>query len=417
MEFVSHLARGSFCIAQLSFGRDQGNDRSSLVFCLVDRGALTAGWILIAVIFAANVHRACTQSITHDEAFTYHAYVVGPLDDVFDGYTANHHLLHSYLCRIVVTLCGSSELSLRAVSLAGGAIYLVMSLLICRMALGRGVVFLLGLAALTLNPFLLDYMSVARGYGLAAAFMMTAIYFLLRFWTAPPAERKLQQLTWASVCCALSVAANLTFVFGCFSLIVVTAVLLVAERSEWPSWRQLLDAVHHRQLIRPGLILWCLLSIPLVKARASHFYVGEGSFWDSLQGLVRASLAHHHLVWPLDTRSAGFEAALQAAVVAVLLAVAVIAVLASAAWWRAVGKQDPPAAGGRKTWRVDGQRLSQAQQALLLVGTTLLGTLAIVLALNATLDVNFPEERTGVYLVVLFTLAVMVVTRCMVEFG
>ena len=67
-----------------------------------------------------NVYRAATQSVTIDEAFTYNAFLAGPVDDLFTKYDANHHILNSLLAKLSISLLGLSELTLRLPSLLGG---------------------------------------------------------------------------------------------------------------------------------------------------------------------------------------------------------------------------------------------------------------------------------------------------------
>ena len=68
---------------------------------------------LLTGVAALSVYRAATQSITVDEAHTYLAYVKPPLRTVLSTYEANHHVLHSLLCKAATGILGASDFSLR----------------------------------------------------------------------------------------------------------------------------------------------------------------------------------------------------------------------------------------------------------------------------------------------------------------
>jgi hypothetical protein len=51
----------------------------------------------LAGLFAVNIYRAWSQSIAHDEAYTYQAYLSGTFANLFDYYDANHHFLYTVL--------------------------------------------------------------------------------------------------------------------------------------------------------------------------------------------------------------------------------------------------------------------------------------------------------------------------------
>src|SRR5262249_61469048 len=74
----------------------------------------------LTALLLANVYRAATQSIVHDEALTYNWFVAGPPIPA-PGIAINNHVLNTQLARHAIALFGPSELSLRLPSLLGGA--------------------------------------------------------------------------------------------------------------------------------------------------------------------------------------------------------------------------------------------------------------------------------------------------------
>ena len=129
---------------------------------------------LLLAVFAVCEYRAATQSIVHDEALTYQLYLAGPAANLFNYFDANHHFLNTVLMRVTTSLFGFSPLAMRIPALFGAALLLTALYRLCRWMLGDGWVLPLALAAVSLNPFLLDFM-VAVMMWLRPAEELTAV--------------------------------------------------------------------------------------------------------------------------------------------------------------------------------------------------------------------------------------------------
>ena len=133
-------------------------------------------------------------------------FVAAPWSIVFNSYDANHHVLHTIFCKIFVDLLGVSPLTLRLASVLSGLLYLYLVVLrICELLFGAGWYLLLSAALLSLNPYLLDFQSAARGYGMAVAFFFLALWEMLE-WLR---DSRSQRLIRAGIALGLSVGANL----------------------------------------------------------------------------------------------------------------------------------------------------------------------------------------------------------------
>lgn len=340
-----------------------------------------AGLVLLLVLLAANVYRAATQSFTTDEALTANLYVETPFRDLLTAFDACHHVLHTLLMRLSASLLGVSELTLRIPSLLGGASYLAAALLLARRLLGRGPLFLVAFASLSLDPFLLDFLSAARGYGMAVGLFLWALFFLDRYFEA--ASPRL--LTAGAVSLALSVAANLVLAVPGVALVAAAAVLLI-RRGEAS---RLAD-----HLILPGIAAaFVILVIPLAHATPGHFYAGGASLRTAADGLVVASLYHS----TPDQTDAGarfpqFRRMLRIAALP-LVSLACLAVAAALGWigWRLVRGRLPA--------------LRPAERFLWLAGGSLAGAIALAAALHRAFGTPYPDMRTGLYFLALFPLA------------
>ena len=176
--------------------------------------------LLLAMLGVVNVYRARTQSITYDEAVNYDAFVVGPMSHAFTGYNANNHVLFTILAKLTTGAIGTSELGLRLPSVVAGAVYFVVVFLLCRLLFRRGAIFSMTAAALALNPFVLDFLSAARGYGVALAFFMVAFHQVAVILVPNSSAAAVSSRRWVVVSLALaaSVSSNLAFLFPAVGL-------------------------------------------------------------------------------------------------------------------------------------------------------------------------------------------------------
>jgi hypothetical protein len=119
-----------------------------------------------------------------------------------------------------------------------------------RTGVRRWLVFLLGCAALTLNPILLDFLVAARGYGLAMAGLFWALFQMLAWFDEErfneeaftdrshggASEAQLRKRLWkAALGCSIAVAANLTLLMPVFVLAAAFCVLILRAREKPPS--------------------------------------------------------------------------------------------------------------------------------------------------------------------------------------
>ncbi len=325
-----------------------------------------AALALIVFLFATNLYRAATQSITSDEAHMFQLYVDPPLESMFRGYDAANHVLYTLLARWSVRWFGLSELTLRLPSLLGGLIYLAGVFQASRYAFGRGWLFLLSTALLSLNPFVLDYLSAARGYGLALALFVWGFYLLLRYLNEDY-DRPVWLLPWAGLLFGLSVAANLVFLFP---VLACGAVVTVA------AGRGALD-----RFWGPGIVpAFVLLVLPLTNAQRGSFYYGATSLVAWSESLAAASLFHAtDPAAPPTPAEHGWRMLVATKLVPLLLA----AIFAAAVW----------------------AAVKRRHCVLVLAAGGLAGSLAMAVAARFVAGVPYPLGRTGIYLAFLFPLA------------
>jgi hypothetical protein len=344
---------------------------------------LASAALLALALLALNVRRAASQAITHDEALTVLWYLTGPLKAVFTSFQANNHVLHTALAWCSVHALGLSELTLRLPSLLGGALCLAAALGLLHALLGPRWMLVPGFGLLALNPLLLDFLSAARGYGLALGLMLAAALLLARALQGDAPGRG--RLALASLAAGLSVAANLTLAPACLGLLATACWLLPAGSR---------GARTLAALLLPGAaVAAALLARPLLAATPGSFFVGLPTLAESSFDLVSRSLAHD------AARAQGGWLRLEAQVLAFGLAPLLLAAVLLA------GLRAP-------RWPVPRERRVPA-----LLGGALLLALAQVAALHLVVDMPWPADRTGLPLIALGTLCAVGLARDALDAG
>ncbi len=338
--------------------------------------------VFLAALWIVCVYRAMTQSIVHDEALTYQLYLAGPASQMFQVFDANDHFLNTLLMYVCVSLFGASELSMRIPALAGAALYFAAIYRISRYVFGTGLAFLLAIALATLNPFILDFMVAARGYGMALALWMWALALLLPYIEGPK-PRTPRKLIEAAVALALSVVANLVFALPAALLAGMTIWLLrkpggPPPDKKKPKKRVAEDpsvAIYFALPIGAIAILFLMIS-PLASATSGAFYAGATTIQESLRSLAGVSLTHGS-PW----RSSPAMGWVRDAVAFVAAPAILLAGLA---------------AGARRH-----------NLLLLLASGAAIGSALLLLLAHVTLQMPYPADRTGIYFLPLVSLTLI----------
>ncbi|MCX6627024.1 MAG: hypothetical protein NTW28_05280 [Candidatus Solibacter sp.] len=385
---------------------------------------------LLGALTITTIYRAATQAISHDEAVMFEWFQAGPWSQLFGSEFGNHHPLTVLLSRVAIGIFGLSEFSQRLPSLVGGALYFYAVFRICAFLLGEGALFLLGVALLSLNPFLLDYLCLARGYSLGLALIMYAMYQLMLYFSATRgAENPNLLLNKAGIAAGLSVGCNVIMIFPAGALGLAFFAILIAEwmlaksgpgesvvaaeerrkkkkerkrkarsaagvagaRSAW-------QAMIH--LAAPALVVaGIIVMLPRKLVYLEEGYLGPPSLLAVLEGIVRPSLLH----------SAGGTLGLAALVPPDLLVRAVTYFLAPAVLLGLVMMTVAilyELARGRSF-----DALPDTDRVLLLLGVTIPAALLMVVASRYLFAQPYPEMRTVLYWIPLFGLAVLALVK------
>lgn len=245
------------------------------------------------------ITRALVLSFTVDESTSYTHHVLASLPDILRYNVpvapSNNHLLNTLLMKAADRYLGPTEFALRLPNVIAYCCYLVASALIIR-RVRRDRLMLPAFLLLAVNPFLLDWFSLARGYGLGLALMLGSLYFLIRALEQRPCRTK--DLYPASILASLTVTANIPFLDYFLAFLVWAACVVLLDQMIFqrasPSRHPLLTiALAFAPLFLALALTLAIMAPPILKLHrmGEFYYGGTRGFWrDTLGSLAQATL-------------------------------------------------------------------------------------------------------------------------------
>ncbi|MBI5756477.1 MAG: glycosyltransferase family 39 protein [Nitrospirae bacterium] len=238
--------------------------------------------------------RAYSLSITHDEAITCLFHATLPFSDIFTNAgrfnKSNNHLLNTLLIKIFIKLFGLHEFTVRLPALIGGILYVIGTYKILKLFLDKWLL-VAGILLMICNPFILDYLSIARGYALGLGFLMFGLYYLFRRIYTLGGNRDRYESFLATTMLAISTLANLTFLNVYLTAI---CLLVLLEISEVILQKKSPDILKTAFFVFPGMFLLFLIyyrPVMLMKQLDEFYFGGSNGFWqDTVTSLISATL-------------------------------------------------------------------------------------------------------------------------------
>ncbi len=230
--------------------------------------------------------RAALLSFTHDEGVSYKwIHIPG-----FSLKTANNHWVNTFLMAMCGRIFGESELSLRLPNVLAHGLFILFSFLtLCR--LKSKTIAACGFLLLNTNPYMLDFFSLARGYGLSLAFLMGSIFFLVR----PENEQPGGTADYFPVFffSALAVFSNFTLLNFHVAVLVILGIKEFIKYGKTSD--QDLDSLlrEHDLSLKFGIgtLLAAALALFYLRLTGQLYFGGNHGFWtDTVHSLLKSSM-------------------------------------------------------------------------------------------------------------------------------
>ncbi|MEQ8323458.1 MAG: hypothetical protein RIC15_10115 [Vicingaceae bacterium] len=178
--------------------------------------------ILVLLLFAYLILRAIYIPLAHDEAETFFIYFVNGHFLPYQGWvSANNHFLNSFLGHLCFLFFGSEEWSIRLPNLVFFPLYAIYLYRLAGSFIAHDMVRICTLLALISAPFFIEFFALARGYGMAMAFLLAYLFHLKAYLK----NRSMGQFLLAQLLGFAMLLASLT----CFYVFVLTSALLLLD--------------------------------------------------------------------------------------------------------------------------------------------------------------------------------------------
>jgi len=237
------------------------------------------------MVFLYALVRGGRVGATYDEIITIQDFCSLSFYDVILGVcpVANNHVLNTILIKVCFLVFGESLFVARIPNLLSLVLYLYFGYRISYANLSR----CMGISCyfmLICNPFLLDFFSLARGYGLSLAFMAGSLYFASENAKLFSLSNLSKSLLWGGLS-----------VLSLFSMIYFWAALVAAANLEaflYGGLLRLKDSLYRSLLVSAGVASVILVPLWRLVSGGGLIYGGDNNFYsDTLLSLARRSLA------------------------------------------------------------------------------------------------------------------------------
>lgn len=237
-----------------------------------------SGFVLASfLVFVFVGWRAYHVGFTHDESLSF-TLLQG---DQTQLWTANNHWGNTALMWLSASLFGNSEWALRLPNVLSFLVFTYSIYLIHKNFLKSSWSLWITFPILLLNPFVLDFFSLARGYGLGLSFFSMTLFYVLQFCFSSNSRTTLLKLFLFSLLCIYS---NYAFVLPIACLLI--ASLLFRFQFYFQHWKQmLLPTLLFVALLLPAL--WNILYL----SKLGELYAGgtNNVFADTIKSILNFS--------------------------------------------------------------------------------------------------------------------------------
>lgn len=248
------------------------------------------------LLFIYTTARAYFLSITWDESQSYLEFIRHNivLWNDYDFMSANNHLLNTLGGIVFTKWFGLSEFSLRISSLIAHAFFLFYSAKLVYKMENKWIA-LSAFLILNLNPFMLDFFSLARGYSISLGMMMASVFYLFELHTSGyRTKHGLLSILFA----ILGTLGNLTLLN--YLVVLYGVIMLLLTYNNHKDSKRVLSTMRRSalQMLLPSIVLalflWFMLPYSFkLKEAGALFMGGENGFWQDTVGSIVPRLWYH----------------------------------------------------------------------------------------------------------------------------
>lgn len=241
-----------------------------------------------ALLFCFVASRAFLLGITPDEVFSLQLWVTSftVYPETYTDLAANHHWLNSWGMWLFSGIFGDGDFVLRLPNVLAYLVYLWFTYRLSAL-LAPPKYLVVAFLLLNVHPYMLDFFSLARGYGLALAGIMAAVFYLLRF----VKTGKIRLAYYSSFAISLALLSN----FNTLPLFLIITALLIAA---FVPFSGIVPKVSFRFrdplfiFLGGALLLSVILPHIFAMKNAQALYYGSPELWEGTVNTLATSIAY-----------------------------------------------------------------------------------------------------------------------------
>lgn len=313
----------------------------------------------LMILFIYLVLRAIFVPNVFDESATFFHYIhKGDFIPHFAHWDANNHILNSALSSLTYSLFGSSMLALRLPNLILFIVFVFFSYKISTEFKSRTLqwVFIITLA---LAHNFIEFFALARGYGMSMAFMFGSIWYLMQVLK----YNRLRDYFLSALFISLAILANLTLMYTALiivALLFINSVINYSSKSKIYSIKAI-GIISITALTPIIILIFVLLEF---RDKGLLYYGTLDGFWElTIKSLIQLLTESSSILIPI------------------FIVFYFILSLGIFSWAIIKSKFE----------------LKELMSSRFLFFILLIGNLSAVLLLGYFMEINFPEDRTGLY--------------------
>lgn len=255
------------------------------------------------------IYKAATLSFTHDESATYLIIQNHSFWDIFTDKgaweSANNHILNSVLYKLSIGIFGHSDFAMRLPNVLAFFGSFAVALFVIKEKLSSPSSKIVLFAFLFFNPFVLDFYSLCRGYGLSMFFHLAFLACIWHFQTTK--KTRLLYLAFAFL------------LLACLSLFTSLVLFPAYTLAFWLLSRSQQFDRHQKKHLFLAPVIFGTLTLALIiqpirfLMNSNELEFGVASIWDSFKSIILSSfnfLPRQDFMWVYDVLTALFLLAL-----------------------------------------------------------------------------------------------------------
>jgi hypothetical protein len=256
---------------------------------LISKINLSAFCVILISVFTYIIYKAIHVPITHDELGTIFFYSKFSYWEImmYPDTLPNNHILNTLLTKPLIALFGIDEIVLRTPNILSFLLYGAGIYRLVHLVLGKASLFYIPAVVLFLmNPYLLDFFGLCRGYGMSIGFMLLSLSYLISSF-----KQLTQKHLWYALilaCCASYANFTLLIYWVAVCLLILCFYILDRKRSKSLSTNSFIG------MIVFGVSYFGLIIIPILKMGSDNqfrYWTSNGFIDETVTSLV------HHAVY------------------------------------------------------------------------------------------------------------------------